>query len=886
MRGRDTTNERSNSEAGSGSDSKKGLTKPGSSSTSDAGRKRDVPPAKGHGQDQPLAIGIDRMAHQRRKQRERELGPGTVHRTETGSDADGGLTEFQKEARGLAENISSGGGTGARGSEVVDGTDSGGKGGSGRGGHGTEDGSAVQRSPRDEGANIPIGAANDRYEKEADRIARQALAGEGSTDSPSAIGRSTAQRNAQAGNSGGGDTAPESVTETVSSGGQPLDSGVRSEMEARMGQDFGGVTVHTGPQAARSAQEIGARAYTVGTHVAFDSGEYAPGTPEGKYLLAHELAHVGQQGEEVVLQPMLTGVASKGIRAFSTAPKLFQNKNPIANMSNFSQLSSRPWFKKYWLERGMITQESFDRGKHVQELLDQSEVVSQSVPESSSGGPPMIPPGKGGPPMIPPGKGGPLMIPPGKSGPPMIPPRKGGPLMISPEKGGLPVELDPETRGGGENEGGRSGGGGGGDGGDRESMTLDDSDPLVGRLIALGLAIYSMKELYDAVNQIEDEISGVFTSLDLNNQINDGIDKGKKEFKTPYEFETKLGTFTHEIEGEIEESDGVYEVEVVNNVVLKKGRSVEKSMGSASAEGAVSGAVIFGRTSHMVINAQNKEEAKQKVKDILNDNTDMFTARGPEGVRTLDDGSSVDVGTRYSASAELEGAAQVSTLGKVSGELEAQVGADKRKDENEVPYLKPITLLEGTGKAMKGGGVPGTYTGSAGGFELGAEKGELIAALKGGEANQVQLPGFIREQLDFYSKDESASEIVPPIQLGKGDEPRTTETKQEKQNGNSPAGKPQQEEGKGTPGQQRIPFKTLPAPMIDVLGKGQSSEEVKRAVLAEIAQAGVEGIARDELFERLTRKNYDLTTVRAAIQELLDNGMIEEEGGRLKLKGA
>ncbi len=37
-------------------------------------------------------------------------------------------------------------------------------------------------------------------------------------------------------------------------------------------------------------------AYTVGNHLAFDSGQYAPGTSGGRGLLAHELAHVVQQG--------------------------------------------------------------------------------------------------------------------------------------------------------------------------------------------------------------------------------------------------------------------------------------------------------------------------------------------------------------------------------------------------------------------------------------------------------------------------------------------------------------------------------------------------------------------------------------------------------------
>jgi hypothetical protein len=59
--------------------------------------------------------------------------------------------------------------------------------------------------------------------------------------------------------------------------------------------DFSRVRVHTGPEAAASALAIGARAYTVGAHVVFGEGAYAPGTADGRRLLAHELTHTLQQ---------------------------------------------------------------------------------------------------------------------------------------------------------------------------------------------------------------------------------------------------------------------------------------------------------------------------------------------------------------------------------------------------------------------------------------------------------------------------------------------------------------------------------------------------------------------------------------------------------------
>lgn len=82
-------------------------------------------------------------------------------------------------------------------------------------------------------------------------------------------------------------------------------------MEPRFGQDFSNVRLHTDARAAESARAIKAEAYTVGRNVVFGAGRHAPGTVEGKRLLAHELTHTVQQrhpsktapSEEVSLGP-------------------------------------------------------------------------------------------------------------------------------------------------------------------------------------------------------------------------------------------------------------------------------------------------------------------------------------------------------------------------------------------------------------------------------------------------------------------------------------------------------------------------------------------------------------------------------------------------------
>jgi Domain of unknown function (DUF4157) len=92
--------------------------------------------------------------------------------------------------------------------------------------------------------------------------------------------------------------APASVHELLRSSGQPLDGASRSFMEPRFGHDFSEVRIHTGATADRAARDVSASAFTVGSNIAFAQGRYAPQSGDGRRLLAHELAHTIQQGQE------------------------------------------------------------------------------------------------------------------------------------------------------------------------------------------------------------------------------------------------------------------------------------------------------------------------------------------------------------------------------------------------------------------------------------------------------------------------------------------------------------------------------------------------------------------------------------------------------------
>ncbi len=114
---------------------------------------------------------------------------------------------------------------------------------------------------------LPVSRPGDSFEREADRAAEEVTRDAG----PGPRG--------EAGRSGG-----------------PLDPGTREWMEARFGWDFSGVRVHADGRAAESARGVDALAYTVGRDVVFGEGRYDPASVEGRRLLAHELAHVVQQG--------------------------------------------------------------------------------------------------------------------------------------------------------------------------------------------------------------------------------------------------------------------------------------------------------------------------------------------------------------------------------------------------------------------------------------------------------------------------------------------------------------------------------------------------------------------------------------------------------------
>jgi Domain of unknown function (DUF4157) len=172
--------------------------------------------------------------------------------------------------------------------------------------------------------SLRIGPSNDYFEQEADRVAAEIMAG-GRVRPDWSISRMAIdrplQRKCSCGGSGSASGecekcqkageeqslqrkpsgapepkfAPSIVHEVLDSQGEPLDRATRHFFEPKFGQDLGHVRIHADSRAATSAAAVHAKAFTVGSQIAFAAHQYQPGTEPGRKLLAHELVHVMQR---------------------------------------------------------------------------------------------------------------------------------------------------------------------------------------------------------------------------------------------------------------------------------------------------------------------------------------------------------------------------------------------------------------------------------------------------------------------------------------------------------------------------------------------------------------------------------------------------------------
>lgn len=170
-------------------------------------------------------------------------------------------------------------------------------------------------------AKLTVGPANDRYEQEADRVARQVVQRIHAPVSNSSTQGSSVQRRQEQDElqkkaiapiqgkemSEGGEisTSLESEINRARGGGQALAPELRAKMGEAMGADFSGVRVHTDGRADGLNRAVGARAFTTGQDLFFKRGEYQLGSRGGQELIAHELTHVVQQNRGAMQRSQL-----------------------------------------------------------------------------------------------------------------------------------------------------------------------------------------------------------------------------------------------------------------------------------------------------------------------------------------------------------------------------------------------------------------------------------------------------------------------------------------------------------------------------------------------------------------------------------------------------
>jgi hypothetical protein len=143
---------------------------------------------------------------------------------------------------------------------------------------------------------LAINQPGDAHEQEANRVAEQVMRRpEPWLQRACACGGTCPKCRKNPASDPGQLVAPPIVHDVLGAPGQSLDPAARAFFEPRFGVGLANVRIHTNDQAGASARAVGARAYTVGRDVVFAPGQFAPGTEEGRRLLAHELTHVLQQ---------------------------------------------------------------------------------------------------------------------------------------------------------------------------------------------------------------------------------------------------------------------------------------------------------------------------------------------------------------------------------------------------------------------------------------------------------------------------------------------------------------------------------------------------------------------------------------------------------------
>ncbi len=197
--------------------------------------------------------------------------------------------------------------------------------------------------------NVRVTEPDDEYEREADRVAEEVMCMPDSTvqrtetiseptwsaDNEQQESERPIRQNDVDLHATFNDTARPDFLDRLGVG-QPLDPAARKFFEPRFGQSLQDVRLHTDDRAQQATKSVHARAFTVGRHIVFGAGEYAPNSIATTALLAHELTHSIQQTggsnaqsntglPTVSAAPNITPTHSEPVIARKTAAAFIQN---------------------------------------------------------------------------------------------------------------------------------------------------------------------------------------------------------------------------------------------------------------------------------------------------------------------------------------------------------------------------------------------------------------------------------------------------------------------------------------------------------------------------------------------------------------------------------
>jgi hypothetical protein len=179
---------------------------------------------------------------------------------------------------------------------------------------------------------LVVGAPNDPYEQQADRMAEAIVPSLQKQNSEEEELQTKPLASLQAKLQLKGDTPQvsdqfESILNRSRSGGHSIPDGLRGQMQTKMGADFSGVRLHTDSTADMLSRSVQARAFTTGQDIFFKAGEYNPTTTEGQKLLVHESTHVMQQNPSLT-QPQIQRLIDSDEFKKQTREGLFAGRGP------------------------------------------------------------------------------------------------------------------------------------------------------------------------------------------------------------------------------------------------------------------------------------------------------------------------------------------------------------------------------------------------------------------------------------------------------------------------------------------------------------------------------------------------------------------------------